>query len=161
MIITAPPAADGIVPALKLHAAVLAALHKASFPPEERWTADEFASLLEMPGVFGFLAMSDGTEDGVPCGMVLARVAADEAEILTIAVSPSARRLGCGRRLLTAACIAAARAGARMMFLEVSAANDAARELYARGGFTCVGRRARYYRDNTDALMLRAELSAP
>jgi ribosomal-protein-alanine N-acetyltransferase len=161
MIITGTPAADGLVSVLKLHAAVLADLHNASFPPGERWNATAFASLLEMPGVFGFLAVSGAAEEAVPCGMVLARVAADEAEILTIAVTPSARRLGYGRRLLTAACLAAARAGARMMFLEVSAANDAARELYARGGFICVGRREGYYRDKTDALMLRAELSAP
>jgi ribosomal-protein-alanine N-acetyltransferase len=161
MIITGASASDGIVPALKLHAAVLATLHEESFPREERWSADEFASLLEMSGVFGFLAISGAAEEAPPCGMVLARVAADEAEILTIAVAPAARRLGHGRRLITAACLAAARAGARMMFLEVSAANDAARELYARGGFACVGRRARYYRDKADALMLRAELSAP
>ena len=92
-------------------------------------------------------------------GRVLARIAAEEAEILTLAVAPAARRQGLGRALLLAAMEEAARRGAREMFLEVAAANPAARALYAACGFTEVGLRRGYYAGGGDALILRAPLT--
>jgi ribosomal-protein-alanine N-acetyltransferase len=92
---------------------------------------------------------------------LLARVAADEAEILTIGVAPEARRLGVGRGLLAAAMRRAASAGAAAMFLEVASTNTPARALYENAGFVRVGRRARYYPNGGDALVLRADLAAP
>jgi [ribosomal protein S18]-alanine N-acetyltransferase len=53
---------------------------------------------------------------------------------------------------------AARKRGAGAMFLEVAAANGPALALYAREGFTEVGRRRRYYSDGTDALVLRRDL---
>jgi ribosomal-protein-alanine N-acetyltransferase len=81
--------------------------------------------------------------------------------VLTLAVIPSARRQGIGARLLDAATRHAASHGALTAFLEVSIYNTAALALYARAGFTPIGRRARYYADNTDALVLRRSLSRP
>jgi ribosomal-protein-alanine N-acetyltransferase len=102
------------------------------------------------PGVFGLID---------PAGaMLLARVAADEAEILTLAVAPALRRQGRGRALLTAAVLRAA-SEATAMFLEVSAGNLAAQNLYFGAGFREVGRRRRYYADGADALVLRRELT--
>lgn len=139
--------------ATPLHAAALAAIHAASFPPRERWGADAMALQLGLPGAFGLVD---------PRGaMVLARVAADEAEILTLAVIPPLRRQGLGRTLLDAAAARAAALGAGAMFLEVSAANTGARALYALCGFTEVGLRRRYYSDGADALVMRRALSAP
>jgi GNAT superfamily N-acetyltransferase len=83
------------LPASVAHAAVLAELHALAFPPEERWSAGAFATQLALPGVFG-LVLPDA-------GLILARVAADEAEILTIGVVPAARRAGYGAALLRAA----------------------------------------------------------
>ncbi len=91
--------------------------------------------------------------------MVLARAAADEAEILTLGVVPTARRRGLGRALLDAAKAEAARRGARAVFLEVSTHNAAARRLYLASGFVEAGLRRRYYADGSDALLLRADLS--
>jgi ribosomal-protein-alanine N-acetyltransferase len=133
------------------HAAVLAAIHAASFPADECWTVEAMAQQLMQPGVFGF-ADSDG-------GMVLGRVAADEAEILTLAVAPSGRRQGRGRALLEAAFAEMAARAAAQVFLEVSTANAAARALYAAAGFVEVGRRRRYYRDGADALVMRRDLT--
>jgi [ribosomal protein S18]-alanine N-acetyltransferase len=79
-------------------------------------------------------------------------------EVLTLAVAPTARRLGLGTRLLDAAMTLAASRGARVAFLEVSINNVAARTLYARAGFTPTGRRPRYYADGSDALVLRRSL---
>ncbi|MDJ0386875.1 GNAT family N-acetyltransferase [Roseomonas sp. E05] len=127
-------------------AAELAALHGTAFPPAEAWGPDALRLMLEMPGAFALLSPG--------AGFILARVAADEAEVLTLAVIPAARRQGVGRALLEAARGVAEAAGAGQMFLEVSAANPAARALYAAAGCTEVGRRRHYYPDGSDALVL-------
>jgi ribosomal-protein-alanine N-acetyltransferase len=135
-----------------IDAAAAARLHARAFPPDEAWGAQAIALMLELPGCFGILR--PGT------GFVLARVAADEAEILTLAVVPEARRSGLGGALLAEAMAASILRGARAMFLEVSEANEAARALYGAAGFAEVGRRRRYYPDGSDALVLRRGLSA-
>jgi ribosomal-protein-alanine N-acetyltransferase len=140
-------------PAEAAEAVALAALHAAAFPPGQRWDAAAIAGLLAMPGVFGLVVRG--------LGFVLARVAADEAEILTLAVAPAARRQGHGGALLAAAMAQAAARGAASMFLDVAADNAAARALYAAAGFAEVGRRRRYYADGADALVLRRDLNAP
>ena len=133
-------------------APALAALHAAAFPGGERWGPDAIRLMLEMPGAFGLHLPGQG--------FVLARVAADEAEILTLAVVPEARRQGHGGTLLAGAMAAAAARGAAAMFLEVSERNAAARALYIASGFAEAGRRRRYYADGADALVLRRELRA-
>ena len=132
------------------HADALAAIHAAAFPAGERWDAGAMAGQLAQPGVFGFIAATGG--------LVLARVAADEAEVLTLGVMPAARRTGLGRALLDQAMAAAAARGAAWMLLEVADANVAGRALYAASGFAVVGRRRRYYPGGGDALVLRAAL---
>jgi ribosomal-protein-alanine N-acetyltransferase len=131
----------------------MAEIHALAFPPGERWGPDALALQLGLPGAFGLLAGS--------CGFVLARVAADEAEILTLAVIPAHRRTGLATKLLSAARELAWKRGARVMFLEVRETNEAARALYAATGFSQVGRRRGYYRPGVDALVLRAALSTP
>lgn len=131
-------------------AAALAALHAAAFPDAERWDAAAIGGLLAMPGAFGLVLPGEG--------FVLARVAADEAEILTLAVAPEARRRGHGAALLAAAMAQAVARGAAAMFLEVSERNAAAGALYVRAGFAEAGRRRRYYADGADALVLRRGL---
>jgi ribosomal-protein-alanine N-acetyltransferase len=132
-------------------AAGLAALHAAAFPPAERWGAEAIALMLDLPGAFGLHCPG--------AGFVLARVAADEAEILTLAVAPAARRQGHGGALLAAAMAQAAARGAAAMFLEVAEANGPARALYAAAGFAEAGRRRAYYPDGGDALVLRRDLN--
>ncbi|PWS38619.1 ribosomal-protein-alanine acetyltransferase [Falsiroseomonas bella] len=131
----------------------LALLHAAAFAGGECWGPDAIRLMLEMPGAFGLHL--PGT------GFVLARVAAGEAEILTLAVAPAARRQGLGGALLAAAMAQAALRGARDLFLEVSDRNISARALYTAAGFAEVGRRPRYYADGSDALVLRRGLSPP
>jgi ribosomal-protein-alanine N-acetyltransferase len=133
-------------------AAALAAIHATAFPPGEAWDAAAIAALLAMPGT---AALRLGGE-----GMVLLRVAADEAEILTLAVRPTGQRQGAGRALLAGAMAAAAAAGALRMLLEVAEGNLAARGLYAGAGFRPVGRRRGYCADGSDALVLAAGLDA-
>ncbi len=152
-IVAAGLVAAGLVAAGPAHADALAAIHQAAFPPDAAWGPQVMALQLGLPGAFGWIDPRGG--------MVLARVAADEAEILTLAVAPDARRRGLGRALLAAAMVTARGRGARMMFLEVASLNAPARMLYERAGFAEVGRRRRYYPSGDDALVLRADLVAP
>jgi ribosomal-protein-alanine N-acetyltransferase len=137
-----------IVPAGPAHAGIMAAIHKTAFP-DDPWDEPSFAILLNQPGMRGLI-----DDRG---GILLLRIAADEAEILTIGVITP--RQGIARALLTAGIAAARSAGARTLFLEVAATNAPARALYAAAGFTRSGHRPRYYPNGTDALLLSLNTS--
>ena len=113
---------------------LLAEVHATAF--DRPWDSASFAALLGQPGV---LALGDAD------GFILIRTVLDEAEILTLAVRPTARRKGLGQRLVAAACRLAASVGAERMHLEVAEDNAAAGALYAKAGFVEVGRRPDYY----------------
>lgn len=136
-------------------AARFAAIHAEAFdPPHDRpWSEAAFADLLDQPGVFAVDS---------PDGFILMRAVADEAEILTLAVRPAARRGGQGARLVGEGVLAAAARGASRVFLEVAEDNAAARALYAGAGFVEAGRRAGYYAgtdgSRRDALLLALNL---
>lgn len=127
---------------------VLAALHATCFP--DPWNAAAISALLVTPGTLAY-AHDDG--------FVLARVAGEEAEILTLAVAPPARGRGLGRALLQAVITKAGEMGATSMFLEVGVDNPSALALYAGLGFAKVGMRKAYY-NGRDALVLRLSLPA-
>ena len=97
-------------------------------------------------------------DDEIELGFLVLRVAADQAEIITLGVVPSARRTGIATALLSAAEAEAADKGAVEVFLEVASDNAAARALYEKAGYRRVGCRPRYYlrRDQSrvDALVL-------
>ena len=128
-------------------AVLLADLHAASF--SQAWNAQTIADLLGQTPVFA-LAGKDG--------FILARATAGEAEILTLAVAPSARRQGLGSELVLAAAKRAQELAAETMFLEVGRDNEGARALYERLGFSAVGIRKGYYAGGEDAIILKAGL---
>ena len=134
-------------------AALLAHLHGSSFA--EKWSAGAFDDLLSMPGTFALLAGVGGNDWQ---SFALARVAAGEAEILSLATVLPARRKGLAHALVVATAAEAARRGAGEIFLEVSKGNAAARALYLGLGFAEVGQRPRYYSNldgaHADALTL-------
>lgn len=135
---------SGAVRTLRPHDSTTAtALYAACFdaPWERVWTADEFAGLLSSPGCFGVMLMVGDQ----PCGFAVACVAADEAELLTLGVVPSARRHGAASLLLSTVRRRCRRRGARCLFLEVSEDNLPARRLYEAHGFITVGRRYKYF----------------
>ena len=121
----------------------MAAVHAACFTVPRPWTAGEFAGYLADPLVFIL------TEPG---GLLVGRAVAEEAEVLTLAVLPDARRAGIGGRLLARFLAEAGRRGAGAAHLEVAAANAGAIALYIRCGFEETGRRRRYY-SGADALV--------
>jgi len=129
--------------------AVLAALHAASFG--DAWSATSIRDLFAGPGVYAFWDKD---------GFILARAAGGEAEILTLAVVPLARRQGLGGALVRQAATHAQRLGAAALFLEVAADNEAASRLYAGLGFNPAGVRKAYYAGR-DAAVLKANLPLP
>lgn len=136
----------------------MAALHAQAF--EKPWSAREIDALLSNSAAFALAASSGGAY----CGFILAWAAAGDAEVLTLAVAPGARRRGVATMLANAAAAAALLRGASAMHLDVSEANDAARALYAKLGYEEVGRRPNYYRDagrEADAIVLRRSLPRP
>ncbi len=142
-----------------LDAPVIARMHAACFDVEP-WSEQDVAELLAMPGAIAVLALKGGE----PLGFALARVAAEDCELLSIAVLATARRAGIGCGLLHAVFRRAAAAGAARLFLEVAEDNRAARALYRREGFTRIGRRKGYYRRPNgpagDAVVLARALAA-
>lgn len=149
-----------LMPASLVHADLLSGMHGVCFT--DVWSPEAMASVLDMPGAQALLAVDGASlvparQAPGPAGMVVWRVAGDEAEILTIAVLPPWRRHGLGRRLLAAADDAARAQGATCMFLEVAADNRAAQALYQADGFVQVGLRKGYY-GGKDALVMRRDL---
>ncbi len=128
-----------------------------------QWSAEEVADLLGQNGVFGFSALQTNAFFSRPLGgFVLAREAAGEAEILTIAVSEKLARSGLGWRLMQAALREAQERGSESIFLEVDETNAAAVGLYRRLQFLEVARRPAYYKGadgrRTAALVMRRDL---
>ena len=137
-------------------APAMAPIHAEAFagPHDSPWSAAAIAALLQQPGVF-----SVHGEDG----FILMRAVAGEAEILTLAVRPAARRAGVGARLVRMGLEGAVERGATRVFLEVAEDNVAARALYAGAGFVEAGRRPGYYAaadgGRRDALLLALNLA--
>jgi ribosomal-protein-alanine N-acetyltransferase len=134
----------------------MAAIHALAF--DRPWSAPEIAQMLASPGVLGFLCHQEG-----PAGLLILRLAAGEAEILTIGVAPRARRRGIGRELMITAVGAARGLGAEAVFLEVEDGNAAAIGLYGALGFGAVGLRRGYYdrgaAGRSDARVMRLDLT--
>lgn len=129
----------------------LAGLHESAFSPAigAAWDAPAFAALLRQDSVRAF---------GTAAGFILLQSVAEEAEILTLAVHPKARRSGLARALIEQAqdTLSVAR-----IFLEVAEDNAPARALYAACGFIETGRRSAYYKrpdgSRVDALLLQRQ----
>lgn len=138
-------------------APALAMLHAASF--QRGWSEDEMERLLLDRAVIAHRA----TVGRSTIGFILSRIAADEAEILSVAVSSRWRGRGLARSLLALHLRSLAGRGARAVFLEVGEQNAPANRLYAKAGFREVGRRQGYYQDKSGesaiALLLRRDLA--
>jgi ribosomal-protein-alanine N-acetyltransferase len=146
-----------IEPATLRDAPKLAQLHGASF--HRGWGEGEFETMLiERNTLVHRLRMGRKT-----IGFAVSRIAADEAEILSIAVAAGHRGRGLSRSLLLTHLGHLAGRGVRTVFLEVEENNQPARRLYQRAGFTVAGRRERYYRqasgEQLNALLMRRDLS--
>lgn len=120
----------------------LADLHKLCFP-HKPWTANDFRDLKKS----GCEIVASEN------GFIVWRTVADEAEVITIGVHPDARGDGIATAMLTLMEHETKKAGAKTIFLEVSAENAPAIALYKKCGFIQNGRRPKYY-DGVDAILM-------
>ncbi|HLG85415.1 MAG TPA: ribosomal protein S18-alanine N-acetyltransferase [Bradyrhizobium sp.] len=146
-----------VEPATLADAPRLAELHGASF--HRGWGEGEFENMLgESNTLLHRLRLGRKI-----VGFAVARIGADEAEILSIAVDPRYRGQGLSRNLLLTHLGHLAGRGVRTIFLEVEENNRPALSLYKRAGFTVVGRRERYYQEpggeQLNALLMRRDLA--
>jgi ribosomal-protein-alanine N-acetyltransferase len=146
-----------VEPASLRDAPVLAQIHAASF--HRGWGEGEFENMLSESNTLVH-RLRIGRK---VVGFSVSRIAADEAEILSIAVAQSHRGRGLSNNLLLTHLGHLAGRGVRTVFLEVEENNQPARRLYKRAGFAVAGRRERYYRQASgeplNALLMRRDLS--
>ena len=90
-------------------------------------------------------------------GYCIFMTAADEGEILRIAINHKIRKSGLGKKLLLASICEMQKEGANEIFLEVRASNDSAIALYKSVGFEEIGIRKGYYDNNEDAVLYKKE----
>jgi [ribosomal protein S18]-alanine N-acetyltransferase len=152
------PFIEGVSPR---DSALLAEIHADAF--SRTWSAHDFAALLADPSVFALAVRLKGLLGrSQEAGFVLVRFAADEAEILTIAVRARFRRRGYGRMLMEDVIRRLYRERIARLFLEVERANVAAVSLYRSLGFVVAGERRNYYpeagSDGNDALVMRLQV---
>ena len=140
------------------HAPGCAGLHMNFFA--HPWSVSEFESMIASSAVYGAAAI-EPEKQGL-AGFILTRRAADEAEILTLAVEKNSQKQGIGKALLDHQYEDLRRIGVHRLFLEVSEANLAARRLYEKSGFAQVGARPGYYSGvdarQANALILACDL---
>ncbi|HWO89749.1 MAG TPA: ribosomal protein S18-alanine N-acetyltransferase [Gemmatimonadales bacterium] len=118
------------------------------------WSVGSFRSALRGSGVAGFVVPADGAIDGYG----ICRAAADEGEILNLAVRPERRHRGLGRELATAMLDWMAGQGALQVYLEVRSSNAAAIGLYRALGFAIHGVRKDYYQSpREDAVIMKRD----
>lgn len=141
------------------HAQALAEIHAMTFA--HAWTDGDFLALLNNRNVSGLLLREPLSSGGKTVGFVLVRTAADEAEILTIAVHPKWQNYGVGRRLLNRIIERLHADKIASLFLEVDENNKSAITLYKRLHFEQVAIRENYYTKTggrkTNALVMRRE----
>jgi [ribosomal protein S18]-alanine N-acetyltransferase len=147
-----PGVAPQFTTASPREAAAIAALHAASF--RRGWGEDEVYRLLVDKAVVTHRVMIRQTT----VGFIMSRLAADEAEILSVAIAPARRGRGLSVPLLDFHLRTLAGHAIRAVFLEVDEHNAPARRLYDRAGFREVGRRQGYYEGGATALVLRRDL---
>jgi len=133
-------------------AAAMAVVHAASF--QRGWAEDEIYRLLIDPSALAHRIMLGHAL----IGFILSRMAAGEAEILSLAVAPAWRGRKLARMLLDLHLRRLAGLGGQAVFLEVDASNTPACRLYRRAGFREVGERPGYYHGGGKALILRRDL---
>lgn len=139
------------------------AVMEAAFDPHygEAWNRRQVCDALTLASTHALVIGPDGELIGAgpsneqPAGFVLTRHAADEEELLLVAVHPAFRQRELGKRLIDHFFTAARGRGVTRVFLEMRRGNPAL-ALYDKVGFAPIGERRNYYRlangDRVDAI---------
>ena len=120
------------------------------------WTRQCYLDLSPLESI-SFFVVRDGEE---LVGYMLYQVWGEEMELHTIAVDPARRRQGIAKKMISFMHEDAKKRGIDRIFLQVRPSNEAARSLYQSFGFSVIGVRKGYYRDNLeDALVMRLDMA--
>jgi len=133
----------------------VAALERISFPIP--WKRDYFEVEVGAPWRFNRVALSGGSL----AGYVFCAFAGGEVHVNKIAVAPDSRRQGVASALMDEVFAFSTRVDAEEIFLEVRYSNQPARAFYTGLGFSEAGRRAGYYLDGEDALVMTRKMAGP
>jgi len=135
-------------------AAAMAELHAAAFPTPEAWSLNALSDLVAQPTTCAAgMVVGDDLQ-----AMLVAQFVAGEAEILTLATAPAARRRGLAGQLLTDLEQRLRPDGLTKWLLDVAADNLGAIAFYEKHGFQVDGRRSNYYKrlegQRVDAILM-------
>ncbi len=131
-------------------------IEKACF--DTPWSSASFAQRLGKSG-YVFLICEDETSS--PMGYMGLQYVLDEGYILNVATLPQYRRLGVAQMLIAAMKERALALELSFLTLEVRESNEAARRLYERQFFECVGVRKNYYEKPTEHAVLMTLMLTP
>lgn len=145
-----------ITKATPADAGELSELHAVALPPG--WSAEALSAYC---GQAARIVLKAVDISGL-LGFAVLQFAADEAEILTIAVRRANQNQGVGSQLMRAAVALFQERSVSHVYLEVEEGNAPALALYEKSGFRIFARRHNYYRkDNggaTTALIMRLDI---
>jgi ribosomal-protein-alanine acetyltransferase len=123
----------------------------------DAWSRDVMAAELASPHTLYLAALSG--DELVGYAGLSAPTGSTQADIQTIAVDQTHRRLGIGRALVQSLLAAARMRAVVEVLLEVRADNPGAQRLYELAGFVAIAVRPRYYQpDDVDAIVMRCEV---
>jgi [ribosomal protein S18]-alanine N-acetyltransferase len=117
----------------------LAAIHAEALPPG--WPASDFEAYCR---ALNRIVLKAEDLTGIQ-GFAVLQVAADEAEILTVAVAKQMRRKAIASCILQKAVALCQEKSISCIYLEVAAGNAPAIELYRKLGFCVIAQRKDYY----------------
>jgi ribosomal-protein-alanine N-acetyltransferase len=124
--------------------------------PESPWSANQFKEELSgMPKTREYLVALDGLEIVGYGGVALL---GDVADIHTLTIKESYRRLGIASSMLEKLESWAIQRGAKALMLEMREGNEAAMSLYQKAGYQLISRRDNYYAKGIHALIMRKEV---
>lgn len=124
----------------------------------EAYTREYILRLIKSPNAITFLARIDRDVGGFVIGLVEGRGTVKIGHIVTIDIALKHRRKGIGRTLLKEIECAFLKKNIRIVYLEVRADNEAARELYLKQGYKETKQLKDYYSSGVNALRLAKNL---
>ena len=132
----------------QLHALLQRAYRNHEYPIGGFWSEQQLESVLATGHGQALLLEP---ESGVIQAFVIYQDTGEAWDISVLATCPSVQKKGRMQELLKA--VLENKTSDRKIWLEVHEHNMAARNLYEKLGFTVQGRRAKYYRDGSDAIL--------
>jgi len=130
------------------HLSEIAQLEREIFP--DPWSEHLLARKMEDPSTIFCVAEHEGQVKGY----AILQLIHPEAELINIAVAPTARQQGLGRKLLETILHKTAAKQIETIHLEVRESNQAAIHLYRALGFQPVGLRKHYYENPREHAVL-------